>query len=232
MAHTLITGGAGYLGFALAQHYVTAGGQVSLVDIKPEVIERAEAIGASGIVADLTVDDQMSALSAVKPLDALVCAVGAWPRIPWEELTPARWRELIDINLTSAYIAVQATTEALVQSGGSVVLVGSAIALKGNPEMAHYAAAKAGLQGLAKSLALNLGPRGVRANVVAPGLIETPDADITWSVEQKQVFWNQRALPGPLEIDDVVEAIAFFSSPQSRGITGQVLVVDRGVVLH
>lgn len=232
MAHTLITGGAGYLGFALGQHYVTAGDQVTLVDIKPEVRERAAAIGAVGLVVDLTGEDQMSALRAVTPIDALVCAVGAWPRISWEKLTTARWRELIDINLTSAYLAVQATTDALLQSRGSIVLVGSAIALKGNPEMAHYAAAKAGLHGLAKSLALSLGPHGVRVNVVAPGLIETPDADTTWSMEQKQVMWNQRAMPGPLEIDEVVDAIAFFSSPQSRGITGQVLVVDRGVVLH
>jgi len=232
VAHTLITGGAGHLGFALGQHFVKAGDQVSLVDINPDVRERAEAIGAVGIVADLTVENQMPALRAEKPLDALVCAVGAWPRISWEKLTTARWRELIDINLTSAYLAVQATTEALVESRGSVVLVGSAIALKGNPEMAHYAAAKAGQQGLAKSLALSLGPHGVRVNVVAPGLIETPDADTTWSMEQKQVLWNQRAMPGPLEIGEVVDAIAFFCSPQSRGITGQVLVVDRGVVLH
>ena len=232
MAHTLITGGAGYLGMALAEHYVAAGGQVSLADVKTEVIERAEAIGASGIVVDLTADDQVSELSAMKPLDALVCAVGAWPRIPWEQLTPARWRELIDINLTSAYLAVRATTEALVQSRGSIVLVGSAIALKGNPEMAHYAAAKAGLHGLAKSLALSLGPRGVRVNIVAPGLIETPDADTTCSSEQKKFLWNQRAMPGPLEVAEVVDAVAFFTSPQSRAITGQVLVVDRGVVLH
>jgi 3-oxoacyl-[acyl-carrier protein] reductase len=232
MAVAVITGGGGFLGCALGARYRESGDEVYLVDRDPAVIERARSMGAMGVMADVTDDDQLDVLKNLPRVDRLVCAVGSWPRISWGELDAATWRDLIEVNLTSAYMATRAVTEALIHAQGSVVFVGSAIALKGNPEMAHYAAAKAGLHGLAKSLALSLGPQGVRVNVVAPGLIETPEALLTWSEAQRKIFENQRAIPGPLTLDEVAEVVTFLTSHASRAVTGQVVVVDRGVVLQ
>lgn len=232
MALSLITGGAGHLGQALAQHFLALGDEVHIVDKAPSVMSVAAQLGCQGYQIDVTKEEELVELSGIERVDRLVCSVGAWPRISWEDLTPQRWRELIGINLDSAHHSVRAVTAQLLAASASIVFVGSAIALKGNPEMAHYAAAKAGLIGLAKSLALSMGPSGVRVNVVAPGLIESPDADHTWTLDQRRAMWNQRALRRPLSIAEVVAAIAFLSAEQASGITGQTLVVDGGVMLH
>jgi len=232
VALSLITGGAGHLGQALAQHFLSLGDEVHIVDRAPDVLSVAARLGCKGYRIDVTREKELEELSVLERVDKLICSVGAWPRISWEDLTAQHWRELIGLNLDSAHHSVRAVTPQLVKVSGSVVFVGSAIALKGNPEMAHYAAAKAGLMGLAKSLALSLGPSGVRVNVVAPGLIETPDAGKKWTLDQRQAMWNQRALQRPLLIPEVVAAIAFLSGDQASGITGQTLVVDGGIVLH
>jgi 3-oxoacyl-[acyl-carrier protein] reductase len=232
VAVTLVTGGAGHLGQALASHFVEAGDDVHIVDQSPQVSQVAARLGCAGHQIDLTDEGGLAALAELAELDRLVCSVGAWPRSPWNQLSPKAWREVLATNLDSAYFSVRALTDALVKSSGSVVFVGSAIGLKGNPEMAHYAAAKAGLVGLAKSLALSLGPFGVRVNVVASGLIETPDADKTWTLEQREAMWQQRAMQRALTISEVVAPIVFLSSESASGITGQTLVVDGGVVFH
>lgn len=232
MAVTVITGGAGHLGQALVARAVARGDETHIVDVSPRVTDIAASLGATGHRVDMTNADEVATLAVLPRVDRLICGVGAWPRIPWTELTPERWNSLVSLNLTSAFLAVSTLTKALMSASGSVVLVGSAIALKGNPEMAHYAAAKAGLIGMAKSLALSLGPAGVRVNVVAPGLIETPDADHTWTLEDRQKMWNQRALRRALTVDEVADPIDFLSGALSSGITGQTLVVDGGIVLH
>lgn len=232
MATTVIAGGAGHLGQALARRALSRGDDVHLVDINPRVGDIANDLGAVGHLADATDTGQLQALGQLAAVDSLICAVGSWPRISWPDLHQDLWNQLISTNLSSAYAMTHLLTPALVRQSGSVVFVGSAIALKGNPQMAHYAASKAGLHGLAKSLALALGPHRVRVNVVAPGLIETPDADHTWTLKQRQELWKLRAIEDPLSIDEVVEPIAFLASEQATGITGQVLVVDKGVVLH
>jgi 3-oxoacyl-[acyl-carrier protein] reductase len=232
MAVTVITGGAGHLGRAIGERCLSDGDAVYLVDRNPEVRDIASDMGAQGVVADVCDESQLDVLGALADVDRLVCAVGSWPRIPWNELTSGDWQESISVNLTSAYQSVKVMTKALKNASGSIVFVGSAIAFKGHAEMTHYAAAKAGLHGLAKSLCLAMGPDGVRVNVVAPGLIETPDAEETWDLEDRKAFWAQRALRKPLTMENVVDAVCFLSGAQAGAITGQVLVVDGGLVLH
>jgi NAD(P)-dependent dehydrogenase (short-subunit alcohol dehydrogenase family) len=228
----VITGGAGALGRVLAVRLAEQGHVVHLVDRSPAVHQVAEQVGGVAHVLDVTDDDQLLALGAIEEVDVLVNGVGAWPLITIDELTPARWRELLEVNLTSAFVVTQVLLPGLRRSRGAVVNLSSGIGLKGHPLLVHYAAAKAGLIGMTKALALALGPDGVRVNAVAPGLVSTPANRESWGAEAEAAFRAQRALDVDLHEADVVDAVAFLASPAARTITGQTLVVDGGTVLH
>ncbi|MES1169881.1 MAG: SDR family oxidoreductase, partial [Leifsonia sp.] len=113
-----------------------------------------------------------------------------------------------------------------------VVNVSSAIALKGQARMVAYAAGKAGVIGMTKALARELGPSGVRINALAPGLVDTPHNRTLWP----QAVWDrmdaERCLPGAVEPGDVADAALLLGSSLARKITGQTIVIDGGVVLH
>lgn len=228
----VITGGGGEIGRALGDRYQGQGWRVILVDAADTLADTARAIGAEALRVDLTDETALAALSALGRVDVLVNGVGVWPVTPLAELTPATWKRLIDINLNTAYNSIWACRDGLAAAGGAVVSIGSAIGFKGNPDLAFYAAAKAGIVGMTRSLALALGPNGVRVNAVAPGLVATPPMMKMWGEEKAKAFRNQRALPVDIGIDDVVNAILFLASAEARVITGQTLVVDGGVVLH
>jgi len=232
MTTVAITGGAGEIGRALARRYVADGAEVHLVDVAETVHDAADEIGATAWRLDLSDHAQIGALAQVGGLDILVNGVGYWPPTPFDELEPAEFARYLDINLTSSYAVTWMLRDALRARRGAVVTLSSAIALKGHGGMIHYAAAKAGVLGMTKSLALALGPDGVRVNAVAPGLVSTARNRGVWSTEQQAAFRVARAMPVDIEIEDVVDAAVFLASPAARAITGQTLVVDGGTVLH
>lgn len=228
----VITGGGGEIGRMLGRHYIDKGWQVVLVDASEAVDGVAASIGARALRLDLTDEHGLAPLAQIERIDVLVNGVGLWPVMPLDDLTPAKWKALIDVNLNSAYNSIWTCRKALADAGGAVVSIGSAIGFKGNPDLAFYAAAKAGIVGMTRSLALALGPQGVRVNAVAPGLVATPGMLKMWGEEKTLLFRGQRALAVDIEIQDVIDAITFLASSQARVITGQTLVVDGGVVLH
>ena len=228
----VITGGAGDIGRALAAEYLAEGSEVHLVDRSPTVLEVAADLGATGHVIDLTDANAVAVLGTIDRVDVLITAVGAWPLLTFDELTPAVWAGQIDINLNSTYYAIHTLRGALRSARGSVVAISSAIALKGHAEMASYAAAKAGVIGLVKALALALGPDGVRVNAVAPGLVSTPAQQLLWGEERAASFRATRALDRDISTADVVETVRFLASGAAASITGQTLVVDGGTVMH
>jgi NAD(P)-dependent dehydrogenase (short-subunit alcohol dehydrogenase family) len=158
--------------------------------------------------------------------------VGVWPLVPVDELSPEKWNHFMDINLNSAYSVTWSCIGGLREASGAVVNIASAIALKGHEQMVHYAAAKAGMIGMTRSLARALGPDSVRVNAVAPGLVATGRAVESWGNEGAAAFRATRALPIDITTHDVVEAVRFLASPAARAITGQTLVVDGGTVMH
>jgi NAD(P)-dependent dehydrogenase (short-subunit alcohol dehydrogenase family) len=228
----VIAGGAGEIGRSLAQAYVAEGFAVHLVDLAASLEQVAAQLGATAHRVDVADSAAAEVFAAIGPVDVLINAVGVWPTIPLDELEPDRWRASVRVNLDSAYVSVWGCREGLRARRGAVVNLTSAIALKGHVQMIHYAAAKAGVIGMTRSLALALGPDGVRVNAVAPGLVATERNESVWTEEQRAAFRSTRALPIDLTVADIVDPVRFLASPAARAITGQTVVVDGGTVLH
>jgi acetoacetyl-CoA reductase/3-oxoacyl-[acyl-carrier protein] reductase len=228
----LVTGGSGGIGSAIVSLLRAAGARVVSVD-RPGLAAPA---GAASLSADLGDAAQIEALVASlasehERLDVLVhCAGIARDAMLWK-MSPSQWSEVLSVNLDSAFHLLRACTPLLRAAGaGSAVLVSSINGQRGKLGQANYVASKAGLIGLAKTAALELGGFGVRVNCVAPGWIETP---LTAAVPTE---YRERALAEtPLRRlgspDDVASAVLFLCSAMSRHVTGQVLRVDGGQLM-
>ncbi|MGW0520099.1 SDR family NAD(P)-dependent oxidoreductase [Crossiella sp. NPDC003009] len=158
-------------------------------------------------------------------LDAVVHSAGAISHQPFADLAPAEWSRILDTNLTAAYLLTQRALP-LLALGGSVVFVGSRAASVGVPMRAHYTAAKAGLTGLTRSLAKELGPCGIRVNVVAPGVIET---ERQLPVEVTERYRNLTALGRLGRPDEVGGVVLFLASGLASYLTGETIQVDGGI---
>ena len=165
-----------------------------------------------------------------------------------EELTEQAWRDMIDVNLTGVWHTVKAAIPHLrAAGGGAIVITSSGAGLKGNPNLAHYVAAKHGLVGLMRTLANELAPDRVRVNTVHPGSVDTPmiqnqatyhlflpdhDAGQITRKEVAPAFQAASALPIPwMEPVDISNAVLFLASDEARYITGVTLPVDAGVLV-
>lgn len=166
-------------------------------------------------------------------IDILVnVAGGSMHRHPLEEFPLAHWRAVIDVNLTSTFLCCRAVMESMKsQKSGAIVNISSDIGLSGDANRSAYAAAKAGILGLTRTLALELAPFGVRANAVAPGRIATPRVRATYS----DADWEAAAKRIPLghagEPEDVAETVAFLVSDAAKHLTGQTLHVNGGRIM-
>lgn len=227
----VVTGGAGEIGRALVRAFADDGYTVHVVDLDPAAAEVAAAVGGIAHVVDVTDPDAVAELADIAAVDVLVNGVGVWPLVSFDDLTPQRWQKYVDINLNSSYSVTWNCRAGLRAAQGAVVSIASAIALKGHPEMAYYAAAKAGVIGMTKALAPAFGADGVRINAVAPGLVATHRNEGVWGERQRD-FRAGRSLAVDIGVDDVVGVIRFLTSPAARLITGQTLVVDGGTVFH
>ena len=164
-------------------------------------------------------------------LDLVVNNAGTISHIPYERLPLQEWQRVIDVNLTAAHLVIQAALP-LLGEGSSVVSIGSKVAEVGLPLRAHYTATKAALVGLSRSLAKELGPRGIRVNVLALGVIETETLAAMPEDQQKvmrQRYTEKTALGRLGQPDEVAGAVLFLASPLSRYVTGATLHVDGGI---
>jgi NAD(P)-dependent dehydrogenase (short-subunit alcohol dehydrogenase family) len=185
------------------------------------------------------------AISTFGKIDIVVANAGIWtPGSVWE-MDDQTWQDMIDINLTGVFNSVRfAIPQMIERTSGSLVLISSTCGVKALGWMPHYNAAKHGVMGLTRSLALDLGPYFVRANAILPSTVNTPmimnepsyriyrpDLENPTREEAMSGFYAHNAMPVPyVEPEDVSEAVLFLASDASRYITGIGLPVDLGTI--
>lgn len=165
-------------------------------------------------------------------VDVFVGNAGIWNQKPVEigELGPEEWERMIEVNLSSIY---RTTREAVrrMPGGGRVILVSSTAGQRGEPDHSHYAASKGGIISFAKSLAGELGPRGITVNAVAPGWVDTDMTDAVLSAAGSEEILEEIPLGRVARPEDVAGPICFLASDLGRHVTGEVLNVNGGSVL-
>jgi len=240
----LVTGGGSGIGAATARRLAAAGYGVCVTGRRREPLEEVAADTAGlAVVADTgdvgAIEDAVeAAVDRFGGLDVLVCNAGTGASGAVAEQTPERWARVIDTNLTGAFLACRAALPHLVESRGAVVTVASLSGLRASPESAAYGSSKAGLIMLTRSIALDYGPKGVRANCVCPGWIRTPMADAEMDELAERTGGDREAayelanrmvpLRRPGTPEEAAEAIAWLASPASSYVNGAVLPVDGG----
>jgi len=243
--NVIVTGGARGIGRAIVEKFVTAGANVGILDLQQEAI--AEAI--EDINSSLGPAGELSAIEAdVSDPDSTEEAIGEWidkndgihtlvnnAGITSDGLLirqkESDWKSVLDVNLDGAYHCTQAVLRPMMRGRwGRIIMISSVIGLRGNAGQTNYAASKAGLIGLAKSVAQELGSRSITCNAVAPGFIKTKMTEELNDDMIEEVIENTPAdrLGEPKEVADCV---AFLAGEESSYITGEVIRVDGGMAM-
>lgn len=225
----LVTGGSRGIGLATAHRFAALGDQVAVTYNSSPPPE-----GFFGVKCDVTsTADVDAAFSAVEekfgPVEILVSNAGITRDMLVLRMAESDFAEVIDANLTAAYrVAKRATQGMLRARRGRIIFVGSVVGLLGSAGQSNYAAAKAGLVGLSRSLARELGSRSITVNVVAPGPVAT-DMTAALSEDRLKVLTETVPLGRVADADEIAGAIAFLASSDAAYITGAVIPVDGGL---
>lgn len=219
----LITGGSSGIGYASAARLAADGWSVTSLSRRQQAPPGVRALaGDAAEVADL---ERALALAAGPSgrLDALVCAAGVPPSGPWDD--PAHWDQVLRVDLTAAWQAARLAWPLLAVAGGAVVLIGSIVGSgEGSSRSPAYAAAKAGLEGLGRSLALIGAGHGIRVNVLAPGAFDTPfDEKLFPPAARPDVPLGRMGTP-----EEAAGIVAFLLSSEASYVSGSVWRVDGG----
>ena len=234
MRSVVITGGSRGIGAAMVRRFAAGGDRVYF--LYASSVDSARALeaetGAVAIQCDVSDEAQVhGAFAQIPRVDVLInnAGIADWGPINWVE--PDRFRRIMDVNVTGTYLCIRAALPSMLERKDGVILnVASMWGLTGASCEAAYAASKAAVIGLTKSLAKELGPSGIRVNAAAPGVIQT---DMLKNLSSEDL--EALRLETPLETlghpEDVAEAMWFLASPAASFITGDVLNISGGFVI-
>lgn len=230
----VVTGGASGIGRAIARRLAADGHRVAVLDLSPDDSDGAWYSVTADVSDRSQVDKAMAAVrDRLGPVSILVNAAGRDGFQRFADLSFETWLRVVDVNLHGVFHCVQSALPDMVSAGwGRIVNISSSSTHSGQPFMAHYVAAKSAVNGLTKSLALELGPSGITVNAVPPGFIDTP---MLRKAEQRQLLGGTveehiartpvRRVGRP---EDIAAACAFLVSDEAGYITGQILGVNGG----
>ena len=226
--HVLISGGTGGIGMAFARAFVGAGARATVTDLKPPAEPLPDGIGFAPL--DVRSDQQVAALAArIDSLDVLIHCAGRLIR--WQEYEIDTFKDVVDIHLFGAMRLATAFRPQLKAAKGSVILIGSMYSYFGASRIPAYAAAKTGIVGLTRSLALGFAEDGIRVNAIAPGWIATeisrggredPDFNAKLMHRLPTGRWS--------EPEELSGTAVFLASPAARLVNGVTIPVDGGYV--
>ena len=230
--NALVTGGSRGIGAAIARELAAAGATVVVGyrSGKEEAEAVAGEIGGRAVQADVAnADDAKRLVEEAGDLDILVNNAGTTRDGVLARMSDDDWRAVVETNLSSVFYTCRAVSRGMMKRrAGSIVNLSSIVGIHGNWGQINYAASKAGIIGFTKSLAQELGSRGVRANVIAPGYIKTALTEVI-PEEAKQQMLSLTPLGRLGDPEDVAGAVRFLCSDAAAFITGEVLVVGGGL---
>lgn len=232
----LVLGATGGIGSALCRRLAARGGRLVVAARRAGPLEALAAeLGAEAVAADATRWDDVdrcvaAAVERWGRLDGAANCVGSVLLKPAHLTRPEEWEQTLAQNLGSAFALVRSAARAMMEIGGSIVLLSTAAARLGLANHEAIAAAKAGVAGLARSAAATYAPRRIRVNAVAPGLVRTPLTErITSNPAGEQASLAMHALGRLGEPDDVASLIDWLLHPANTWVTGQEIGVDGGL---
>lgn len=237
----IVTGAKQGIGLGIAKVLAKHGCRVVVSDLDQDGCDKAvgelRATGAEafGIKCDVSKKADVDVLveqtmSKYGQLDILVNNAGIFPFVPFMEMKESDWDKVMNVNLKSIFLTSQSALNVM-KDGSKIVNISSIASIVGFEGLTHYCATKGAINAFIRALAMEIAPRKINVNNVAPGAIETPGATGAIDAKTKQAFieaipWKRYGLP-----EDIANAVAFLVSPESDYITGQTIVVDGGWTL-
>jgi 2-dehydro-3-deoxy-D-gluconate 5-dehydrogenase len=249
----MVTGGGQGIGEAICLRLAEAGAAVAVVDLDAPTARRTtdritkaggRALAIVANVADAS-EDRAAVHTAVETfgrLDILVNNAGIFPFSPATETSADLWNRVLAVNLSGSFFLAQKAAKEMIRTGndGAIINIASVDAIRPTGNLAHYDASKGGLVMLTRSLALELGPKKIRVNAIAPGSIDTPGASAAIGAvlpagvdpsELAKTFLARIPLGRTGAPDDIAAAVLFLASPAASYVTGATLVVDGGYLV-
>jgi NAD(P)-dependent dehydrogenase (short-subunit alcohol dehydrogenase family) len=240
----LISGGSSGIGLATAERFLEEGSRVFVCGVDADEVAAAVADLAprgeiSGLACDVSAEADVARLMveatrALGGVDVLVNNAGIARRDPFLAITPADWDRILEVNLRGMFLVAQAVSRHLVErgDGGVIINMCSTNGIAGEEDYAHYNASKGGVLLLTKTMAAELGSRGIRVNALCPGYIQTPlNASIAAGLDPDFAdrYARERIPLGRAgTVEEVAAAYAFLASDDASFVTGATLVVDGG----
>ena len=236
----LITGAGRGIGREIALKMASQGASVIIADIDEKTMEavkdEASGLGVKSMAAKMDISNSNSVATAIGKvleefgsIDILVNNAAIFREAPFLEMTPEQWQQTVDINLAGMFNVTRALAPVMAENGsGSIISIASVDAFQGCRNYSHYAMTKAGVVGLSRTLAQELGPKGIRVNAIAPGIMLT---EMTRDrVEANKDAYLARVPIGRIGVpEDIANAALFLASEMSSYITGQVIHVNGGM---